>query len=67
MARIAPESLETLRSMPAEQIYETVRTLAYAAPEGGGSEEYLELMNEMVEQGLLTREEIEWFEEGDER
>ena len=60
MTKLAPESLEQLRSMSSQQVYDTVRGLAYQA---GGSEEYVALMEEIVENGLLTLEEIEMFEE----
>ena len=61
MARLAPEALDHLRDLPAQQMYETVRGLVYQAE--GGSGDYLELMEELVEQGLLTAEEIEAFED----
>ena len=60
MTKLAPESLEQLRSMSSQQVYDTVRGLAYQA---GGSEEYVALMEEIVAHGLLTPEEIELFEE----
>ncbi len=60
MTKLAPESLEQLRTMSSQQVYDTVKGLAYQA---GGSGEYLALMEEIVGHGLLTPEEIELFED----
>jgi len=62
MSSLAPESLERLQEMTPEQRFETVRTLCYQAPGGGGSDQYVELMEEMVALGILTWDEIEAFE-----
>jgi hypothetical protein len=62
MSRIDPESLERLQQMSPEQRFETVRTLCYQAPGGGGSDHYVELMEEMVALGILSWDEIEAFE-----
>jgi len=62
MSRLDPESLERLQLMPPEQRLETVRTVCYKAPGGGGSDQYVEMLEELVELGILTWDEIEAFE-----
>ena len=61
MSKLAPETLERLSGLSSREILETMRRLAYES--GGGSAEYVELMEEMVEQGLLAPEEIDRYEE----
>lgn len=63
MAGNKPEGWERLRAMSPREAFESVRRLAYQAPEGGASERYQELMEEAVRQGLLSWEEIESFED----
>jgi len=62
MSRLAPESVERLQAMPLEERFEAVRALSYQAPGGGGSDQYLELMDELVALGIFTWDQIEELE-----
>ena len=64
MPKLALETLEHLRGLPSREVFDVMRQLAFRS--GGGSDHYGELMQEMVEQGLLTRDEIEMYEDAGE-
>ena len=65
MSRLDPESLVRLQRMPPEQRLAPVRAVCYQAPGGGGSDQYVEMLEELVELGILTWDEIETFEARD--
>jgi hypothetical protein len=55
-----PESVETLKGLPAREAFERVKDALYRMG-GATSEEFAEAFEEMVELGILTPEELEEF------
>jgi len=56
-----PETLDRIRVLPPRQAYETVRGLVYRSG-ARTSEDFREAFEELVEQGILTWEQVEEFE-----
>jgi hypothetical protein len=62
--KLDPETLDRLRGLPAQLAYEEVKAAVYRAPGGTGSWEIKEAVDLLVEEGILTWEEVEAFEGG---
>jgi hypothetical protein len=53
------ETLQRFRSLTPDQICAEVTAAVHRAPEGGGSEDFLDALGALVDEGLLSWEDIE--------
>jgi hypothetical protein len=60
-ARLDPETLERLRTLPPREAFEECRRAVHRAGRAG-SEDFLEIYEQLVEAGIVSWEEIEGFE-----
>ena len=57
-----PETLERFRSMTPQEVCREVTLAVHQAPEPGGSEGFLEALESLVDEGILSWDQIENFE-----
>jgi hypothetical protein len=60
-AVLDPETLDRLRTMPPRQAYETARQSVYGAG-AVSSEDFLDVFEQMVDEGILSWEQVGEFE-----
>jgi hypothetical protein len=65
VSRLDPETLDRLQRMTLEERLATVRAVCYQAATDGGSDHYMEMLEELVELGMLTWDQIEALESRD--
>ena len=58
-----PETLERFRSMTPKQIYSAVNEAVHKAPGSPGSEDFLDALDSLVDEGILSWDQIENFED----
>jgi hypothetical protein len=61
-----PETLERFRRLNPIEICAEVTAAVHAAPGGGGSEDFLDALESLVDEGLLTWDQIENLDAEDE-
>jgi len=54
-----PKTLERFRAMTPQQIYREVTDAVHQAPGSTGSEDFLEALESLVEEGILSWDQIE--------
>jgi hypothetical protein len=54
-----PETLERFRAMTPQQIYREVTDAVHRAPGAKGSEDFLEALESLVDEGILSWDQIE--------
>lgn len=60
-AVVDPETLERLRTMTPRQAYQTARDAVYRSG-AVSSEDFLDVYDQLVDEGILTWEQVETFE-----
>jgi hypothetical protein len=55
-------TLEELRALEPRRAYETVRRAVYQSPGGASSEDFQAALEQLVEEGILSWDEIDSFE-----
>jgi hypothetical protein len=61
--RFDEETIERLRTLSSEQVFDEVRRAVYAAG-GAGSEDFLGIYTQLVDRGVLTWDQVEELEGG---
>ena len=57
-----PETLERFRTLTPGEIYTEVNEAVHRAPGGAGSEDFLDALEILVDEGILSWDQIENFE-----
>jgi hypothetical protein len=62
-----PETLERFRTLTPGEIYTEVTEAVHRAPAGPGSEDFLDALEILVDEGILSWDQIENFEADEDR
>lgn len=57
-----PETLQRFRNLAPEAIYAEVTEAVHRSPQPSGSEDFLDALEALVDEGILTWEQIENFD-----
>jgi len=57
-----PETLERFRTLTPQEIYTEVNEAVHRAPSATGSEDFLDALETLVDEGILSWDQIENFE-----
>ena len=61
-----PETLDRFRRMTPQEIYREVNLAVHQVPGGAGSEDFLDTLDSLVDEGILSWDQIQNFEAEDE-
>lgn len=64
MVEFDAETIEKLRALGSRKAYREVRRAIHQTPGGTSSEDFLQAFDTLVDQGILTWEQIEEYESG---
>lgn len=62
--KLDPETLDRLRDLPPRTAYEEFKAAIYRSPEGVGSWDFVEGIDLLVDEGILTWGDVEEYEGG---
>jgi hypothetical protein len=62
--KLDPDTLNELRRLSPRQAFDRLKEAVYQTPDGVGSWEFVEGIQTLVDEGILTWDEVEEFEGG---